>query len=105
MCWSRGLAISRWRSQPDCLSVCLSVWAVRDVSTPWPTEEGVRRLLLTVAAGRLLSRGWLGGCEFSEPLRGPGSGRLRCHGDQRRRFLRAMTGSRVYRWLVATPPQ
>ena len=74
------------------LSVCLSVWAVRDVSTPWPTEEGVRRLLLIVAAGRLLSRGWLGGCEFSEPLRGPGSGRLRCHGDQRRRFLRAITG-------------
>ena len=34
MCWSRGLAISRWRSLPDCLSVCLSVWAVRDVSTP-----------------------------------------------------------------------
>ena len=60
MCWSRGLAISRWRSLPDCLSVCLSVWAVRDVSTPWPTEEGVRRLLLIVAAGRLLSRGWLG---------------------------------------------
>ena len=24
MCWSRGLAISRWRSLPDCLSVCLS---------------------------------------------------------------------------------
>ena len=60
------------------LSVCLSVWAVRDVSTPWPTEKGVRRLLLTVAAGRLLSRGWLGGCELSELLRG-GSGRLRCH--------------------------
>ena len=50
MCWSRGLAISRWRSLPDYLSVCLSVWAVRDVSTPWPTEEGVRRLLLIVAA-------------------------------------------------------
>ena len=81
MCWSRGLAISRWRSLPDYLSVCLSVWAVRDVSTPWPSEEGVRRLLLTVAAGRLLSRGWLGGCEFSKPLRGPGLGRLRCHGD------------------------
>ena len=48
------------------LSVCLSVWAVRDVSTPWPTEESVRRLLLTGAAGRLLSRGWLGGCELSE---------------------------------------
>ena len=69
MCWSRGLAISRWRSLPDCLSVCLSVWAVRDVSTPWPTDEGVRRLLLIVAAGRLLSRGWLGGCELSELLR------------------------------------
>jgi hypothetical protein len=52
------------------LSVCLSVWAVRDVSTPWPTDEGVRRLLLIVAAGRLLSRGWLGGCELSELLLG-----------------------------------
>ena len=80
MCWSRGLAISRWRSLPDCLSVCLSVWAVRDVSTPWPTEEGARGLLLIVAAGRLLSRGWLGGCELSELLLGAGSGRLRCHG-------------------------
>ena len=103
MCWSRGLAISRWRSLPDYLSVCLSVWAVRDVSTPWPTEEGVWRLLLIVAAGRLLSRGWLGGCEFSGLLRGTSSGRLRCHGGQRRRFLRAMTGSRVDRWLGATP--
>ena len=77
MCWSRGLAISVWRSLAG-LSVCLSVWAVRDVSTPWPTEEGVRRLLLTGAAGRLLPRGRLGGCKLSELLR-EGSGRLRCH--------------------------
>ena len=56
-------AAARRHAPPRAVSVCLSVWAVRDVSTPWPTEEGVRRLLLIVAAGRLLSRGWLGGCE------------------------------------------
>ena len=43
---------------------------VRAPITPWPTEEGVRRLLLIVAVGSLLSRGWLGGCELSELLRG-----------------------------------
>ena len=75
-----------WRSRAGdrcritCLSVCLSGLCVTCLR-PGPLKEGVWRLLLTVAAGRLLSRGWLGGCEFSKPLRGPGLGRLRCHGD------------------------
>ena len=55
MCWSRGLAISRWRSLPDCLSVCLSVWAVRDVSTPI-VGSGVEARLVEYGLGRDYAR-------------------------------------------------
>ena len=55
MCWSRGLAISRWRSLPDCLSVCLSVWAVRDVSTPI-VGSGVEAQLAVYGLGRDYAR-------------------------------------------------
>ena len=59
MCWSRGLAISVWRSLAG-LSVCLSVWAVRDVSTPnvgsgveagWREKEIRLRLRATLCDG------------------------------------------------------
>ena len=55
MCWSRGLAISRWRSLPDYLSVCLSVWAVRDVSTPI-VGSGVEARLVEYGLGRDYAR-------------------------------------------------
>ena len=42
------------------LSVCLSVWAVRDVSTPWPTEKGCPEAVADCSCWTLAVQGMVG---------------------------------------------
>ena len=85
------------------LSVCLSVWAVRDVSTPWPTDKGCPEAVADCSCWTLAVQGMAGRVRIKRTPPGDRLGAAALPWGPAQALPASHNGQVIRRWLDTTP--